>query len=249
MHLNGDNKIERNYRHFFFPEIQYKLNEQMKQEIEQEMKNIYPDIFVNFEEKRQKGENDSYLCELIRTDSIEDFISYVNQKNISLSSKIKSSIFETNSFLVEKEPSLIEYTAFFGSIQIFQYLLNKKTKINVSLWVYSIHSDNAEIIGLLEENENQLSKESFNLILKESIKCHHNNIAHYIIDNYIDPEFITNLKYNYGEHINGYSIQYYNFEFFPTKFSDCYIIFYLVEFDYLKSVKICLSSKKMYKKA
>ena len=100
----------------------------MKQEIEQEMKNIYPDIFVNFEEKRQKGENDSYLCELIRTDSIEDFISYVNQKNISLSSKIKSSIFETNSFLVEKEPSLIEYTAFFGSIQIFQYLLNKKTK-------------------------------------------------------------------------------------------------------------------------
>lgn len=42
--------------------------------------------------------------------------------NLSLHLKIKKSVFESNSFLLDIEPTLIEYAAFFGSIQIFRYL-------------------------------------------------------------------------------------------------------------------------------
>ena len=69
-----------------------------------------------------KGENDSYRSSLIRQDLIDDFISHVSRTNISLTSKIEPSIFETNQFLIENKPTLIEYSAFYGSIQICKYL-------------------------------------------------------------------------------------------------------------------------------
>ena len=115
------------YFYFFYPELEkYKGEEEMKS-IKEELLAQNPTIFEKFETKRQKGQNDSYICSLNRNDSIEEFISYLNRNNISVSSKIKLSIFETNSFLIEnKNTSLIEYSAFFGSIQIFQYLFCHK---------------------------------------------------------------------------------------------------------------------------
>ena len=73
----------------------------------------------DFEENRRVGENHNYICKLIRNDSLIEFIQYVNQTNFSISLKINHSIFETKSFLLKNEPTLIEYSAFFGSIQIF----------------------------------------------------------------------------------------------------------------------------------
>ena len=43
---------------------------------------------MDYDEKRQKGENDSYICTLIRNDLIDEFIVHVNKTNISLSSTI-----------------------------------------------------------------------------------------------------------------------------------------------------------------
>ena len=50
---------------------------------------------------------------LIRQDLVKEFISYINRQNISPMSKIPSSIFETNQFLIGKNPTLIEYASFF----------------------------------------------------------------------------------------------------------------------------------------
>ena len=94
-----------------------------------------------------------YICTLIQNDSVIDFISYIEKNNISLLSTIPSSIYETNLFLFNKNPTLIEYAAFYGSIQIFKYLYNKKVEINNSIWLYSIHGKNADIIHFLEENQ------------------------------------------------------------------------------------------------
>ena len=121
----------------------------------------------NFFENREKGENDSYICKLIREDSIDEFIEYVNKSNISLESTINQSIYETNAFLIQKQNeyiilrfnqsnsnssiTLMEYAAFFGSIQIFQYLKINGVEMNQELWLYSIHGKNAEIIHLIEE--------------------------------------------------------------------------------------------------
>ena len=65
--------------------------------------------------------------------------------NISLLSTIKPSIFEINKYL-------IEYAAFFGSIRIFQYLRFNNIELQPSLWFYAIHSNNTEMIHLLERD-------------------------------------------------------------------------------------------------
>ena len=75
------------------------------------------------EEKKEIGENDSYICQLIREDLVIPFITYVNQTNYSLSKTINKSIYETNSFLSHKDVTLLEYASYFGSIQIFRYLM------------------------------------------------------------------------------------------------------------------------------
>lgn len=102
-----------NFHHYFLPEIKSVFSQEKMNRIEKEFLDIDPNIFDNYEEKRQKGENDSYVCSLIRDDSVEEFISFITKNNISLSSRIKFSLFETNQFLIRKEPTLIEYSAFF----------------------------------------------------------------------------------------------------------------------------------------
>ena len=97
------------------------LEEKQQKQIEEEITQKYKEEISIFEKKCQLGENDLCICSLIRSDSVEEFVSYVNRKNLSLLTKIKPSIYETNSFLIDKEPTLIEYAAFFGSIQIIQY--------------------------------------------------------------------------------------------------------------------------------
>ena len=56
----------------------------------------------NFYRKRNEGENDSQICELIRKEMITEFVAYVTRNSISLNAKIQPSIYETNSFLLKK---------------------------------------------------------------------------------------------------------------------------------------------------
>ena len=58
---------------------------------------------LQFSRTEEAGENESYLSKLIRGDSVEDFIAYVNKMNISLNATIIPSIYETNSFLIKKQ--------------------------------------------------------------------------------------------------------------------------------------------------
>lgn len=61
--------------HFFYPEIQSKVKVENHE-------------FQNFERNRKIGENESYICTLIREDSVEEFVSYVSQTNLSLSNTL-----------------------------------------------------------------------------------------------------------------------------------------------------------------
>ena len=163
---------------------------------------VKPSIENNklFEERRLIGENENYICQLIRNDSINDFIVYINKNNISLSSKITKSIFETNPLLCETNPTLIEYAAFFGSIQVFQYLQLNGVSLNSSLWIYAIHGKNPEIFHILERNCEKNS-DTYKICFKEAIKCHHNDFAKYIQNNFLKHKsktenLLINLKYH-----------------------------------------------------
>lgn len=75
----------------------------MKEFIEEKyQEQIESEIFPIFEEKCQLCEKDSYICTLIREDSVEEFVSHVNRTNLSLYTQIEPSIYETNSFLIRK---------------------------------------------------------------------------------------------------------------------------------------------------
>ena len=55
-------------------------------------------IFFFLFKKRTISENDGIICEMIRQDSIKEFVSYTNRNYISIKSQIEPSIFETNPF-------------------------------------------------------------------------------------------------------------------------------------------------------
>ena len=221
-------KINNKYRIYFEPEI-HLFNEKVDKQSE------------SFYDNRKIGENESQICNLIRKDSINEFISYLNTNNCSVKEKIHLSIFETNQFLIKNnDTTLIEYAAFFGSIQIFKYLKLNGAKLKPTLWLYAIHGRNSEIIHILEEECNVDEKdESYKNWLKESIKCHHNDVANYVLNNYLS---IENEKSN-DTLING--LKYYNFSFMKDESINESLFGYLCEYDYYILVDILLSKTKV----
>lgn len=93
-------KIDYNFHiliKYLSPEIQSLCKTKEHQEKEEQYIKItkLPD---NFNELRKQGENDNYLCKLIREDLIQEFITYLNKNSISPKAEIKPSIYETNPF-------------------------------------------------------------------------------------------------------------------------------------------------------
>lgn len=230
------NKYEENYPQFFYPEIKPYISKEEIKEIESEISSCKD----SFEQNRQIGENDSYICILIRQDLVKEFITYVNQSNTNLSGKIKKSIFETNYFLNKKEPTLIEYATYFGSIQIIRYLFYENINLTESLLVYAAHSKSPELIHFLEENID-LSKEKFyKCCFLEAIKCHHGDIAEYMQNNIKDFEIYI---YN-DERVFEYSTRYHNFEYFTDCFIDNFPFYTLAKYRYYSFFNHYLEIKK-----
>ena len=243
--------IDEYYLHYFYPEFKNFLNEKLLTKINNSIsyrhynsdqlilnpEEIESD-FESFIQKRKKGENDKYICELIQNDAIEDFVTYVNRKNFSLTSRINDSIFETNSFLLKsKNTTLIEYASFFGSIQIFKYLYMNNVELTQSMWLYSIHGKNPEIIHFLEENKIDPILNSFEKVLIESIKCHHNEFSDYIRINLLNNT--ENSDFNFDSICK----KYYNYYFFKDEFEINSDIFYdFCKFDYISIVEMILEN-------
>ena len=81
-------------------------------------------------------------------------------------------------------------------------------ELTPSLWLYAIHSNNPDLIHLLEEYHVEPKNKSFEECLKEAIKCHHNDFARYIQDNLLigkvdESKILSSI------------FAYYNYCFFP----------------------------------
>lgn len=156
-----ENKNDKIY-YYLYPELISIIKSGIIQGINEEKYTIKMDDDIEiFERNRQTFENDSKLCSIIRGDKIDDFIEYVNQTNLSLSSQIKRSIYETYSIFNEKYPTLIEYATFFGSIQIMKYLNMNNIKLTPSIWLYAVHSNNPDILEFLEDKQILIDDRTF----------------------------------------------------------------------------------------
>ena len=232
------------FQNFLLPEIESILDKKTSKKIKGQISHMLNVQVKNlaeseqFEEKRKAGENDTKICELIRKDSIEEFIILVNKENLALKTKIKTSIYETNPFLLKNEPTLIEYAAFFGAIQIFQYLRLNGIQPKPSIWLFAIHGRNPEIIHLLEENKISPPNNDYKECLNESLKCHHFEITDYIINNFLafdskedeDKAFELSPKYM-------------NFSYFPQNLTNPRSFYYLCKYDYVEIVRFLMSDK------
>ncbi|KAK8891517.1 hypothetical protein M9Y10_028729 [Tritrichomonas musculus] len=235
-----------NFSSMYYPQyFYYEIKDFLSQKNEGE-KGKKSDHDENFDIKRHIGENHHEICKLIQKDSIEDFIVYVNKNNYPLNRLIEPSIHETNQFLLERRIkkeknnwftkeksveiiytfsiSLIEYAAFFGSIQIFKYLQDNRAPLKKSLWNYAIHGQNPEIIHILEENN--IWPKSYDDCLIESIKCHHNDIANYIEKNYLNYEKIDKSFTIFRQ-----SLKYHNFAFINSYFISQTCLYYFIKYD------------------
>ena len=246
--ITTDEFIKKNYHQYFLPEIKRFENKKWfpKNELFEYLLKEFPD---DFDLMRNKGENESFICKLIREDSVEDFITYIVKNCISPNSIINPSIYETNLFLLEKQSqskegvSLIEYAAFFGSIQIFTFLKNEKAELAPSLWMYAIHSQNAELIHLIEELhietktnvDNEEEVVSYIECFNESIKCHHNAFAYYFINNYLQTED------EYSKETFIHSLEYYNFLLLQNELVDESSFCHLCHYDYYTLFKDLLT--------
>lgn len=188
----------------------------------------------NSQELLEIGENNFQICSLIRKDLVEEFVTYVSTNNFQLNTMIPLSYFETNPFLCGKSVSLIQYAAFFGSIQIFQYLKMNSVYLDQSLWEFAIHGQSPEIIHLLEENRITLPKEKLPGLIEEAIKCHYSNIATYLInkDDELKPDSFYRFAYTY-----------YNFEFFLEEMNYGYIFLFACDYDYIDIAKDIIQEK------
>lgn len=220
-------------------DIQYDYSEFFDKEIfEYQNDSKYESSEIDdFDEKRHIGENDSKICQLIRSDSLDDFIVYLNTTNFQITGTIPYSKFETNYFLLEKNyTTLIEYAAFNGSIKIFKYLLNKNVEVHEIIWQYAIHGNNAEIIQILEEQGIQMP--NINLCLQEAIKCHHNEIGYYIQNNY---------KYEEKENFILECFKSYNYEFCKKEDITFKSLICLLTYKYFDLIKLFLKSHDVKK--
>lgn len=222
--------VDRKYPQFFSLEIKQYINEKWFPSTKL-IDYICNELPADFEENRLKGENENYVCQMIRNDSITEFVVYVNKNNYSLNSYINPSDYETNSFILENETTtLIEYAAFFDSIQIFQYLRLNKVGLTSSLWLYAIHGKNSELINILEEGNVGPDDKSFRKCFKEAIKCHHNEIAIYIKENFVRENFYYENKFSNDIFIS-YCFNYYNINLLQEKLNPKFLFFYFCQFD------------------
>ena len=241
------------YCGYFQPEIKRFLTQENIEKYEI-VKQLITDKFIermnkeiesNFYEKRREGENDDYLCELIRFNKTKELIAFVERTNLPLENEIKKSIFETNNFLTDIYKftiSLLEYASFYGSNDIIKYMERKGVELTSSMWIYAIHSCNAELIKYLEDNHVSPPEDDYEKVLEESIKCHHNEISNYIIDNLMNKEDLqNNIENKYYDNMYRYAVESYNYCFFPTNMKYKNMLFYLCKFDYYTLLKLYLA--------
>lgn len=177
--LSSDKYNDRGYTQYFSIEFDsFKDKKPSKKDLKE------------FEQKRKIGENDTELCEMIRKN--QKTAEPINKEKFN--SAVEKSHFETNSFLLKKEPTYLEYSAFFGSSEFLDTDLISSSS---SLFLYAIHSNDSKTIQILNDQKFELNEKEKYL---EAMKCHHRNLcSDYIKNNYDggnDIELINHcLKY------------------------------------------------------
>lgn len=224
------------YPCYFSPEIQnFEIDSHIQREIKTKIDECNKSGPDAFEKRRKAGENYIQFCHFIRKDSLEEFTAYVNEHKLSLSTAIEPSIFETNYFLVNRIPTLIEYCAFFGSLRILNYLIENNVKIPPSIWIYAIHSQSMDLLHLIEEKKILPQDQTYVECFTEAVKCHHIEMAEYFKTVYLHNQIPDNAR------VASQIIRFRNYTYFPEDLSTPNNFYDLCKYNYIKLVDLILT--------
>lgn len=193
----------------FLPEIEYYDHEYANLRVKSILSNqnfqheisLYEFVRANPKKHilyRNLNYHPSLLHKSIRDDDYETFQKILSRNNYSINHKIEYSRYE-RSKTIEKELSLIQIAAIYGSLIIFKFLwFQKRININKNLLSYAYYGSNYEIIHLCEQ------RCSYHHVYIQPFLFHHNDLLNYYIENYgnnihENNQAIKNILMNYEE--------------------------------------------------
>lgn len=226
-----DKYLQAKYPQYFYKELKPFFTPEQSNQFLAEIRDP-----AKYELNRKIGENDNLICELIRLDKANEFTTQLSIYKMPLESLIPTSIYETNSLLIKKTPTLIEYTAFFGSIEVFRYLATNIPAVRSPTWIFGIHSPNTNMVKLLEFNKIPPEDLTYKECIRESIKCHHNEIINFFLKDYFkkDP---ASLLFLFSQ-----CLRYYNFSHILVDNIKKSHFYLLCKYDYIAFVDILLNT-------
>ena len=160
--------------------------------------------YEEYDSKRKIGENDTPICECIRHDSVDKFMTYIENGQITSNSYIPYSCFETNQMLIENgQISLIQYAAFFGSVNIFMCLIENGAKFDVSILKFVVHGRNSKIFKKIKE---KMNKPEFDILLLPAIQCFEFDYIKHIFEDYDNSSEIKSFYLKLSLKYRNYNI-------------------------------------------
>ncbi|OHS98965.1 hypothetical protein TRFO_34650 [Tritrichomonas foetus] len=173
---------------FFAPELEKLIGQSIskmnysfvEEEIEfyRNMDKLSKENWKLLKELRKTQNSLSKIANIIRSDNIDEFQAYLSQTNIGINYIIPNSIFEVSTFI--KHVTMLEYSAFYSSQNIFKFLLLNGAKITKKLPEYAVAGGNYEIIHLCEQYNCVFTEKS----LAVAVEFHHNEIFDYLKETY-----------------------------------------------------------------
>lgn len=178
---------DKEYLKFFFVEVKENDEKFFNERIRYlDIEKFFIDINIEeFKKKRKVGHSEWEVARIIRNDSIDEFQNFFSQSNMNLTEKVPPTIFESDEVVNSKftpMPTLIEYAAFFNSVNIFKFLwMNLQSMVtSPNLPKYAICGGCYDLIHICEK-ENQVLKFDEECV-SSAIEYHHMEIVDYLHD-------------------------------------------------------------------
>ncbi|OHS99867.1 hypothetical protein TRFO_08164 [Tritrichomonas foetus] len=151
---------------------------------------------------RIAGMNEDEVASVIRKDDLETFMTMINEQKINFYYEIPHSQYDHVKFInsSHKRPSVLEYSAFFGSVNIFKYIYSHNISLSDTLPRFAVAGANSEIIHLCIEKGQNFSKNCMNV----AIQFHRYQVCEFLNMTIRQPfrvkHFMRTLKF-YNIHI------------------------------------------------
>ena len=175
---------------FFLPEIFEILNFNMDELLKGFNPNshdfilsYFPNDIDKFEKMRENGEPDDQITKALRDDDVDLFQSIVSKTHCDISKAIVPyNIYETVN--PNGKISYINYSAFYGSVKCFKYLLLNHEKVDFQTLVFSMYGGNTEIIQIIDQRmkSDEKNVDDVSSLLSPAIIKHQYNLFDWIID-------------------------------------------------------------------